>query len=435
MRDEDDLRSALHTLERHAPDPDIVLRPLRRRPGGYPPGGRRHTSTRWRRGGAWPQVIVSMAAAASVIAVVAAVLVTMTGPQRGRAGGSPPAAQAVTPFSSSFRYVGTGPQTDSLDCVTASVCYAWNSGNKQDVAERTSNGGATWRPVAALPDHLSLSQTVTPSCPTTEMCAAVAGRHALAVTTDGGARWRISPRLGASSDLSFDQVSCATAEKCVVHVENGGAGSFLATTNGGRTWSGAAVPAGAPSALWYLRCDTGGRCIGLAPTGTNTHGGLVALRSADNGRTWAVSSARAPASDIFMVSCGDGLHCIFVGGSGATMTTSDGGVTWQQRAAPRTWPNTATSVSCPARGTCFIALADATGVTGPGYERPMIEATHDGGRTWASLSLPTVDGSPLAIVYPLSCPSAEGCIGVAATPQQFSGSDSGQRAIISSLRT
>jgi photosystem II stability/assembly factor-like uncharacterized protein len=319
--------------------------------------------------------------------------------------------------------------------VTASVCYAWNTGNQQNGAERTSDGGATWRPVATLPDQLSLSETVTPSCPTTEMCAGAAGSRDLAITTDGGARWRILLRTGRVPDDSIDQVSCATAEKCVVHFHGDGSGTFLSTTNGGRTWGGGnPVPEGAPQALWYLRCDPDGHCIGLAPTGTNTHGGLLAMRSADNGRTWTVSSAHAPPSDIFMMSCSDGLHCMSVSDSGAMMTTSDGGATWQARGAPRGWPDVANSVSCPAAGVCFIALAESTGTSPPGYRQPAVEATRDDGRTWTALSLPAANGSPLAIVFPLSCPSAEGCLAVAATPRQFSGPGRGQignRVIIS----
>jgi hypothetical protein len=389
-----------------------------------------------RSGGRWPRVLIPLAAAASVIAVVAISLAVTSGPYDRAPAGSSPAASAGA-RSAAFRHVGTGPQTDSLDCVTARVCYAWDSAAEGHGAERTSDGGATWRPVAALPDRRSLAgQNADPSCPTAEMCVGGAGGLALAVTTDGGGHWSIQslPRPPGTSGASIDQVSCATAEKCVVHIRDNGSGTFLSTSNGGKTWTAAAaIPPGAPRYLWLLRCDPDGRCIGVYPTGTNTNGGLLAMRSADNGRTWAISSAHAPATDTFMVSCGDALHCMSVGDNGATMTTSDGGVTWRERTAPSTWPSTATSVSCPAAGDCFIALADANT---SGYSRPVIEATHDGGSIWSPLPLPTVGGSPLALVYPLSCPSPAGCIAMAATRQEYEGAGApGRRVIISSLPT
>jgi hypothetical protein len=70
MRNEDDLRAALRTLERHAPRPEAVLGPLRLVAGAGRPGVR----ARGRRGG-WPRVIVPLAAAASVIALAAGALV------------------------------------------------------------------------------------------------------------------------------------------------------------------------------------------------------------------------------------------------------------------------------------------------------------------------------------------------------------------------
>lgn len=363
------------------------------------------------------------------------------GSLRGRT--EPPAASSpmrLVASVSSFRPSGTGPQADSLDCVTASVCYLWDAGSQGRTAYRTSDGGATWRPLAALPGGRSLAghNAGPPSCPTAETCAGAAGGMTLAMTTDGGARWRVEslPAPAGVPGTSIGQVACATALRCVVQAGR----TFLSTANGGRTWAETAVvPKGAPG-LWYLRCDPDGRCIGLAPTGTNTNSGIVSMLSADNGHTWAVSGRQhAPASDLFMVSCGDALHCIDVSDGGATMTTSDGGVTWQDTAPVSASPGNLVplSVSCAAALDCFVAASDfsqtAPGATGPGgYQDATVEATHDGGATWTTIELPTMDGAPLAEVFPLSCPSQAGCIGVAATPRQANSVDS-RREIISSF--
>ncbi len=431
------------------------------RPRPDAPAGPRSPGRRPARAQRW--LVAGLAAAAAVLLVVAAAFgpwpsgtarpqppgssragaaVRVTIPRHGtmRQGAVPPGTsqrmQLVASASSPFRSVGSGPQTPVLQCVTASVCYAWNLGPHGDGMERTSDGGATWRPIAALPDGRSLGQDNTWSCPTAETCVAVAGSRQLAVTTDGGVRWRIEsvPAPPGSSGAALDQVSCPTVGRCVVHFSDHGPGAFLSTVNGGRTWTAAAtVPRGSPRSLWLLRCDPDGDCIGLYPTGTNTDGGLAVLRSTDHGRAWTAYSVHLPPTEILLLSCGDARHCMAVTADGITMTTtSDGGATWRAAAAPSTWPDTATSLSCATGLDCFIAAADTT--SGPvGYDHPVVEATYNGGSTWTTISLPTVGGSPLTIVFPLSCPSPAGCFGVAATAQEFAGSQIGGREIISSF--
>lgn len=405
----------------------------------------------------WPRRLAAMAAAAAVALVIAA---AQFGPwhQNAPARGSRPAAgpnrttplgggqptgtsrmRLVTSVSSPFRSSGSGPQTDSLECVTASVCYVWDAGREGQAAYRTPDGGATWRPLAALPGGRSLAgqNAGPPSCPTTRMCAGAAGGMRLALTSDGGARWRVEslPAPAGLHGASIGQVACATASRCLVQA----GGGFLSTADGGKTWTEAAsVPNGTPG-LWYLRCDQDGRCIGLAPTGTNTKSGIVSVLSADHGRTWTISGPhQAPASDLFMVSCGDSLHCLDLSDGGATMTTADGGVTWQDTAPVSTSPGaTPLAVSCATALECFVAVSDFSQAVpdamGPGgYQDATVEVTRDGGATWTTIGLPTMAGGALAEVFPLSCPSQAGCMGVAATSQQANGLDP-RREIVSNF--
>jgi photosystem II stability/assembly factor-like uncharacterized protein len=267
---------------------------------------------------------------------------------------------------------------------------------------------------------------VEPSCPAAEMCVAVTQRDALAITSDGGARWRLDPLPAAAGSAGWiDQVSCATERECVVHLSGGlTGGAFLSTTNGGLSWTAAArLPSGAPGSLNLLRCDPSGRCIGAVSAAQGTvsvpgHGpGVVVMRSADHGLTWSVSHTdnvppKSSSVPGFLMSCGDALHCLYAGGSGVAVT-SDGGVTWQQPATPAAWQDrTITSVSCPEGLSCSVALAPRLA-----SQLPVIQATSDG-TTWTTQALPSPGNDPVQYVTLLSCPAAGGCAGLASTLSQ-----------------
>jgi photosystem II stability/assembly factor-like uncharacterized protein len=110
-----------------------------------------------------------------------------------------------------------------------------------------------------------------------------------------------------------------------------------------------------------------------------------------------------------------------VSDGGALMVTSDGGITWQDMTPVSPPADTPLAVSCATGLDCFVAVsrwsATAANPTGGGnYVRATVEATRDAGSTWATISLPAAGGSPLPEIYPLSCPSPAGCIGVATVP-------------------
>jgi photosystem II stability/assembly factor-like uncharacterized protein len=317
-----------------------------------------------------------------------------------------------------------------LDCRTTSVCYAWFTQLARSslavASERTSDGGATWQELANPPAGEVFNSSVEPSCPTTTTCVAVTERDTLALTSDGGASWRLDPLPAAAASAGWiDQVDCATALQCVVHVSGGlTAGTFLSTSNGGRTWTATThVPVGAPGSLQLLRCDTGGQCIGAVSAGLGTayvpgHGpALKIMRSVDYGLTWSAAvinnvppeSASAPG---FKMSCGDALHCVYAAGSGVAIT-SDGGLTWRQSALPPPWQGwIITSVSCSQGLDCSVALAPVLA-----SQVPVIETTSDG-MTWAARPVPSSPDDPLQYVTVLSCPAPDGCVGLASTLSQ-----------------
>jgi len=392
--------------------------------------------------------VVPLAAGAALIAVVVAVVAIRgfnirqaadTSPAASVSSGTSPTTSATSATSPTatprplalYRVAGTVTiEPAYLDCRTESVCYAWftqlaRSGVARP-SERTSDGGATWQPIANPPDHEVFNATVEPSCPTARMCVAVTERDTLAMTTDSGASWQLDPLPAAAESAGWiDQVSCATVRECLVHLSGGlTSGTFLSTTNGGRSWTAAThVPADAPGSLQLLRCDPDGLCIGAVSAGLGTAyspgqgPGLKIMRSADHGLSWSVStinnvppeSGSAPG---FLMSCSDAVYCVYAGGSGVAFT-SNGGLTWQEPVGPPAgYGGTITSVSCAAGLDCSIALAPVLA-----SQVPAIATTSDG-MTWTAQPLPSSPEDPLQYVTLLSCPGPGGCVGLASTLSQ-----------------
>ena len=390
-------------------------------------------------------IYVPLAALMAVAAVIVAVVFLVVGP-----GTPPPGASShsdgpsslrmelVDSTSSPFQSVGGGPQTGDLLCPTASTCYASESGSGGLYWESTTDGGVTWHPLARLPEGRLLADPL--SCPTSTTCIgdaepttagglAPSNQPEVAWTSDGGKHWRLDllPVPAGAAQSTLKQLSCPTPSGCVAFLTSSPkatASFFMTTTDGGATWSSSSPPSGLPG-LWALRCDQDGSCIGLEPLGSvraPTTEAIVAIRSSDFGASWMTSSSPMPAGPgILHMDCGDALHCMMAFGidNGATFDieqTSDGGQTWTTVTAPSGWPSTAISLSCADGEDCYLSASD---YARSGYVSAALKVTHDGGASWSALRLPDEDGKPLALVYPLSCPVASGCIGVGATPREF----------------
>ena len=403
-----------------------------------------------RRGSRSRALYVPLAALVAVAAAVALLLFLVAGPATHQpaapsrsAGSSSLRMELVDSTSSPFQSVGGGPQTGDLLCVTASTCYASESDLIGSGWEATTDGGVSWHALAPLPEGRHLTDPV--SCPTSTTCigndaqtvpgVAPAQVPGLAWTSDGGRSWRLDPLPVSAGAISstVEQLSCPTASDCVAFLADQAAGSsaaptgndfFMTTTDGGSTWTASAAPADLTD-LWTLRCNGDGDCIGLIPTGTvqdPSTESIVAIRSSNWGRSWTTTSSPMPSGPgILLIACGDALHCIaaFPADQGTTFDlarTSNGARTWTTAPAPAGWPAIAISLSCADGEDCYLSASDPTQA---GYRSPALEVTHDGGASWTPLQLPDVAGQPLALVYPLSCPVAAGCIGVGATPDEF----------------
>ena len=392
---------------------------------------------------------VPLTAVAAIAAVVVLILLLTAGPATHppttpsrSAGSTGLRMELVDSTSSPFQSVGGGPQTGDLLCVTASTCYASDDGPGGLSWEVTTDGGVSWHTLAPLPEGRHLTDLV--SCPTSSTCIGndepqggipTSEGPELAWTSDGGHSWRLDslPVPPEATRSTVEELSCPTASDCVAFLSDQGAGSsgssagtnfFMTTTDGGSTWASSAAPAGL-TGLWTLRCDASGTCIGLDPSGTvqdPSAEDIVAISSSNWGVSWTTTSSPMPfGAGILLMECGDTLHCImaFPADAGTTFDlarTSDGGQTWTTVAAPSGWPAIAISLSCADGEDCYLSASD---YGHDDYGSPALEVTHDGGVSWTPLQLPDVYGHPLALVYPLSCPVAAGCIGVGATPEEF----------------
>lgn len=137
MRDEEDLRAALRTLERDAPDPGSVLLAIRPGAGAGGPAGRlrRRYRTRGRLPG-WPGLIVPLTAAAATIAVIAGSVLIATRFDSSAAGpgGSTPGNTTAPPL----------PLTpDGLPAYFAETSLTSHSGTLRIMATSTGKTVAT----------------------------------------------------------------------------------------------------------------------------------------------------------------------------------------------------------------------------------------------------------------------------------------------------
>lgn len=401
-----------------------------------------------RRRGAFRRVRLVLVTSVALAAVGAILLTVLSSPSvRRSVPGS--AWRLVSSVSAPFRSLTPGAQAD-LQCVTDDVCYSPGSGSHENELFRTIDGGESWHETAPIPGVLQ-EGTYAFSCSNAMTCAVidspirplVGSLATLAITTDGGAHWSKSavPSPSGISDAGVGKFACGDATHCVVSVSgslsagaaDGGpstqrVGTFLTTSDEGRTWTQARfAPAGPAASVWTMTCTPDGSCLAVSAMGEYPRLWIVGLSSHDWGRTW---TAGPPAvyndAAILYASCADATHCMLVPLAGPAnapyeiATTSDAGLTWQVTGPPAGWLNMPTAVSCATGDDCWIAMSKYdSGNPAGAYSSPVIEETHNGGTTWSSVSLPS-SKPPISDVLTLSCPpSGDGCMGIGNLQDHF----------------
>jgi len=298
---------------------------------------------------------------------------------------------------------------DADDCLTAS---SWPGSRLQFFA--TSDGGRSWS-ATSTPDVPSTVQVGAISCPAPGHCIAVGedesdqsaggppvpGRQTFPghqrsyamVTTDDGQSWAVTQLPSGFDPKSLD---CPGVDNCVVGgmtqpMTPSGGGEIFYSSDGGRTWALATLPAGngsqpgAYGRFTSISCADATDCAAIAIGGKDTTSQV--LVSSDAGAAWSEAPARGLPRQFTarQISCPSSTDC-WVGGAASAPTpsgvknypgqqgvlamtaqqgvlamTADGGQTFQVSQLPlRTEHDPVTAVSCPSVRVCYAAALNNT---------------------------------------------------------------------------
>jgi photosystem II stability/assembly factor-like uncharacterized protein len=149
-------------------------------------------------------------------------------------------------------------------------------------------------------------------------------------TNDGGASWTSAwPASEASlQSLNIGQsLSCADALHCQGEAETRIAGTnglgIVSTADGGVSWQSTPVLTGQSGEWWGMTCPSAQDCwaVGGTIVGTNsTPGSAFIVATHDGGRSWTQAALPSGLSVVQAVSCPTDTECFALGGSQATLT-------------------------------------------------------------------------------------------------------------------
>lgn len=373
-------------------------------------------------------------------------------------------ASAGSPLSESF-YVssdrGTSwtefamPQgfdpTSQLACGDVLSCAAGGTDGGQPGWISTSDGGHSFE-VTQLPAGVGHLDTL--SCPSATFCAGLAApsefletRKSDATflsTSDGGKTFVDSPIVPGDSMQSLD---CSSSSHCTVvgwsdslGANDATAGVAAKTTDGGKTWSEATLPAGfGISYLTQLSCADALHCsvtglVSIAlknppqcasmphvalPSGTPVTTTTSVPPSAAVQRVAQGESAASATSNqnpINGFSCNSGGQTLV----GDIASTTDGGLSWTPDEMPVEVPQPQFSgLSCPTDDQCWATGTESVPIQiGNTFDggSSMVLGTTDGGSIWSRVtfsvpaSAPNYDGQSYMSIGTISCPTAGTCV-------------------------
>jgi len=223
-------------------------------------------------------------------------------------------------------------------------------------------------------------------------------------TTDGGATW--SGEAVPSSVGVLRGIACPSTSDCYavgdgVHTE----AEIVATTDGGATWEAETPPTGAGQ-LWAIACPSVDVCYAAVSTPEPGNGNIVA--TSDGGATWTTQSVPSDVGILNGITCPTIDDCYAVGAGnvgssgGVVLATTNAGTTWtSQLVAPDL--EFLYGITCPTINHCYTV---GKGVGNPpNSDGGAVLATTDGGVTWVSQTVPP----DVDFLYGVACPTTNDC--------------------------
>ncbi len=342
-------------------------------------------------------------------------------------GSRPPAKWRLVSDTSSFwRTVRTNrPPGIQLSCPADNTCYALHevAAGSQTVFQMelavTTDGGVSWTAIT-LPAEIGVVASF--SCASADTCAVLglnlAGNPVFLETTDGGQTWSTHagpPELKANTKVNT--IDCLSVTNCLAVVsgyKGSGYAVALTTSDGGASWSDAALPASFVPMLG-AQCLSGGTCVMTGFDSVTPDGSAIpvdsgaAVYSTDGGATWSLATVPPGTAILPTLSCADATDCLAFSHRRATQSTvlrsTDGGATWTNVAATGLDARL-TGISCPASTECWASGA-VIAPSGSGYTllRGVLALSADQGQSWQPAQLP----ADVRAIVAVSCPSTNTC--------------------------
>lgn len=268
-----------------------------------------------------------------------------------------------------------GGQFTAIGCWSIGACIVGGSRgrNAATFTETTTDGGRSWRFASRFPPPLA-GGVASIACDR-RGCLMVGENlaetaDALGFSRNHGSSWSVirTPTQWASQSITPDVVGCS-AVSCLVYGSNVFAIStnnpsmryrvaIIATSNEGRAWSPAVLPAGT-NELDSIACIPSGRCLALYRGLAAQEGVAVTI---NDGMTWTsvgrIGQEFNP-DHLGGFGCDSRLTCYVVNDSDLLFASHNGGSTWEAANSPRSVAGSTDletdGLGCaPTGSTCYI---------------------------------------------------------------------------------